>query len=102
MVVYQKEGEKIMGKKINCRHELDKKQEIQARRLRVKLDNKDPETLHQYYLLWLNWLEISGISFKEFLKQKDVVYYSAYIRSCKLHGERNVLLQIWEIKEKQE
>lgn len=69
-----------MAKKINCKHDLDKKQEIQARRLRVKLEAGENETLETYHRLYIAWWESKEPHFADFLKKQDIVYYSAYTR----------------------
>ncbi len=69
-----------MAKKINCKHGLDKKQEIEARRLRVKLEQGDEETLARYHKIYVVWRESKEPNFEEFLKKQDIICYSAYAR----------------------
>ena len=69
-----------MAKKINCKHELDKKQEIQARRLRVKLEQGDEETLERYHKLYVAWCNSEQPHFADFLREQDIICYSAYVR----------------------
>jgi len=76
----------LMGKKINCKHGLDKKQEIQARRLRLKLEQGDNEIIAEYKKFWQEWFVEPKTGFLEFLQKKDIVYYSAYIRASQTQG----------------
>lgn len=69
-----------MAKKINCKHGLDKKQEIEARRLRVKLEQGDEETIETYHKLYVAWSNSKEQYFVDFLKRQDLIYYSAYAR----------------------
>lgn len=83
-----------MAKKINCKHGLNHKQEIEARRLRVKLDRGDKETLEKYHNFWLEWFKLPNKPFKIFLKERDLVYYSAYIRACQFNEEQKIFTSI--------
>lgn len=83
-----------MGKKINCKHGLDNKQEIQARRIRAKLEQGDNETIVEYKNLWDEWFVEPKTSFLEFLQKKDLVYYSAYIRASQIHGMATIYYKI--------
>ncbi|MBQ8043784.1 MAG: hypothetical protein IJ272_06520 [Clostridia bacterium] len=69
-----------MAKKINCKHGLDKKQEIEARRLRVKLEQGDEETLAKYHKIYVAWYYSKEPNFADFLKRQDIIFYSAYAR----------------------
>lgn len=69
-----------MAKKINCKDGLDKKQEIEARRLRVKLEQGDEETIARYHKLYVAWYNSKEPHFADFLKERDIIYYSAYVR----------------------
>ena len=69
-----------MAKKINCKDGLDKKQEIEARRLRVKLEQGDEETLAKYHEIYVAWYNSKVPHFADFLKEQDIIYYSAYVR----------------------
>lgn len=69
-----------MAKKINCKDGLDKKQEIEARRLRVNLENYYRETIKAYHKLYVDWYNSKEPHFADFLKKQDIVYYSAYMR----------------------
>lgn len=69
-----------MAKKINCKHGLDKKQEIEARRLRVKLEQGDEETLARYHKIYVAWCNSKQPHFADFLKEQDIICYSAYAR----------------------
>ena len=71
-----------MAKKINCKHGLDRKQEIEARRLRVKLEVGDESVLAKYHLLWENWFKAPSMSFETYIQQNNIVYFSAYVRAC--------------------
>lgn len=75
-----------MGKKINCKHGLDNKQEIQARRLRANLEQGDKDVITEYKKLWEEWFDEPKMGFLEFLQKRDVVYYSAYIRAAQNQG----------------
>lgn len=69
-------------KKINCKHGLERKQEIQARRLKEKICAGNYEEvcdkLKELYNEYKK--QISG-SFYNYLKEKDVVIYSAFERA---------------------
>lgn len=69
-----------MAKKINCKHGLDRKQEIEARRLRVKLEQGDEETLERHHKLYVAWYNSKETHFADFLKKQDFICYSAYTR----------------------
>lgn len=84
----------LMGKKINCKHGLDKKQEIQARRLRVKLELGDNEVIVEYKKLWDEWFVEPKTGFVEFLQKRDVVYYSAYLRASQTQGMATIYTKI--------
>ena len=71
-----------MIKHINCKHGLDKNQELEARRIRTKLEARDNETLKVYNKLYMEHKEVGKGSFEEFLKEKDIVLYSAYERAA--------------------
>ena len=83
-----------MAKKIHCKHGLERKQEIEARRLRQKLENNDYQVLREYHMLWLEWARNPKKSFKEYLKEKDNVHYSAYMRACMSIGEKEIYYKI--------
>ena len=88
-----------MGKKINCKHGLDRKQEIQARRIKEKIIKFDEDIFNEYYLYRNEWLKShSNVSFKEFLKQKNIVHYSAYVRACSVHGEARLFTLIGDLR----
>lgn len=69
-----------MAKKINCKHGLDKKQEIEARRLRVKLEQGEHETISRYHSFYIDWCKSKEPHFADFIKKQDVICYSAYAR----------------------
>jgi len=48
-----------MAKKINCKHGLTYKQEIEARRLRQKIEANDEETMKEIARIKKKWLEES-------------------------------------------
>lgn len=83
-----------MVKKINCKDGLDKKQEIEARRLRVKLEEGDEETLAKYHDIYVAWYNSKEPSFAEFLKNKNIVYASAYARIKDKFKRNEVKLRI--------
>lgn len=67
--------------KMNCKHGLDRKQEIQARRLRQKIEEGNygdlKERLFDLYSKY--GLKICG-SFYDYIKENDLVLYSAFER----------------------
>ena len=69
-------------KKINCKHGLERKQEIQARRLKEKISTGNYEEifdrLKELYNEYKN--QISG-SFYDYIKENDIVIYSAFERA---------------------
>ena len=69
-----------MAKKINCKDGLDKKQEIEARRLRVKLEQGEQEAISRYHNLYVAWYYSKVPNFADFLKEQDIIFYSAYAR----------------------
>ena len=75
-----------MSKKINCKHGLENKQEIQARRLRVKLEQGNTEVIAEYKKFWQDWFVEPKTGFLEYLQKKDIVYYSAYLRASQTQG----------------
>ena len=69
-----------MGK-IKCKHGLDYKQEFEARKIRQKILDKDPETTKHIQDMVKKWAGQQDLTILEFLKaQGDVVYYSAIKR----------------------
>lgn len=69
-------------KKIKCKHELDPREEIQARRLKDKILSEDKEVyllLKNSFLIWSD-RDNEMLSFEDYLKNKDKVLYSAYKR----------------------
>lgn len=69
-----------MAKKINCKHGLDRNQEIEARRLRIKLEQGEEETLAKYHEIYVAWCKSKEPHFADFLKNQDIICYSAYVR----------------------
>lgn len=71
-----------MGKKINCKHGLTNKQEIEARRLKAKIEENDTETMAEISKLRKEWIEEGKeprfINF--LLKNGHVVLCSAIMR----------------------
>lgn len=69
-------------KKINCRHGLGPKEEIQARRLKDKILQEDKtvieERINPLYKSFS--VKING-SFYEYVKKNDIVLYSAFERA---------------------
>ena len=78
-------------KKRNCKHGLDEKQEIQARRIKDVLIGEKTEKKEEYheklrdiYHQWCkenNYKGLNDTYFAEYLKEKDIVLYSAYVRA---------------------
>lgn len=71
-----------MIKNINCKHGLDKKQELEARRIRKNLEAREPETVKQYHDIFVEHKEKGEGTFEEYLMKKDIVLYSAYERAA--------------------
>ena len=69
-----------MASKINCKHGLERKEEIQARRLRVKIESGDAEVLNKIREHYLDWLKRPQSSFDEYLKKIDRPLASAVMR----------------------
>jgi len=74
-------------KKINCKHGLDAKQEVTARRLSKKIEDVDTETISLYRGLYKEYFLAPKESFESYLKRKDAVYYSAFIRAADRIGK---------------
>ena len=75
-----------MAKTINCKHGLDRKQEIEARRLKDKLEAREKETVTMFHNLYEEYKNSqSSYTFDEFLKERDMVAYSAYARATTSH-----------------
>ena len=76
-------GREQMAKKINCKHGLEPKEEIEARRLKDKLIRKDKETIAEVKETFKKWVT-SGedIPFIMFLKGSNKVMASAIVRAC--------------------
>ena len=70
-----------MKKKINCRHGLNEREEIQARRLKNKIIERDYEALQLLRTHVMEWF-VSGreITFEEYLQEKNKVVSSAWTR----------------------
>lgn len=60
-----------MTKKINCKDGLDKNEEIQARRARIKLENGDEELLKEVKTLYAEWYKKPRKSFFDWLADND-------------------------------
>lgn len=70
-----------MAKKINCKHGLDRMQELEARKIKRKLLDKDEATkklIMQKYLLWQS--NKCGVSFLYWLKNDNIIIFSALMR----------------------
>ena len=70
-------------KKINCKHGLNEREEIEARRLKNKLTEGDKETrkiIRKYMSDWLN--SDKNTDFREYLRKNDKIAWSAWIRFC--------------------
>ena len=70
-------------KKINCKHGLTQKQEIEARRLKQKIEANDPEVWKEIIKLREKWLEEAEgeMFFLNYLsKNGHTVLYSAILR----------------------
>ena len=60
-----------MAKKIHCKHGLDHSEEIQARRLRSKLENRDAELTEEVKALYWQWIKKPNKSFLNWLIDND-------------------------------
>ena len=70
-----------MKKKINCKHGLDIKQEMEARRIRNKLEHRDKDVLKEFRDMFEEYLkQPRTYSYIMFLKNKNLVYYSVLLR----------------------
>lgn len=76
-----------MIRKINCKHGLEKRQELDARRLREKLEEGDKDTIQLFHTLYLESVAIPNQTFEVYLKEKNNVYYSAYMRAVERCGK---------------
>ena len=78
-------------KKINCKHGLERRQEIEARLLRRRLeqDPVDEETFLKVKEYFKEYKKSGKQTFFDFLKKKDIVMYSAMLR---LQSENHVKL----------
>ena len=84
----------LMSKKINCKHDLDRAQELDARKLAKKLSQGDVETLQVYRNMFLEYIKESKGPYIEFVKSKDPVYYSALIREIRRAGPKETYHKI--------
>lgn len=76
-----------MIRKINCKHGLEKRQELDARRLREKLEEGDKDAIQLFHTLYLESVAIPNRTFEAYLKEKNKVYYSAYVRAVERCGK---------------
>ena len=88
------ESNELTRKKINCRHGLNERQELEARKLRIKLEEGESTTLELYNSLYKSWFSSNEPSFISFLIEKNMVYYSALKRAIKHKGAINILNKI--------
>lgn len=70
-------------KKINCKHGLNPKEEIQARRLRVTIESAkvNSELRERIGGLYKEFKKNAKGSFYDYIKENDVILYSALERS---------------------
>lgn len=70
-------------KKMNCKHGLGRKEEIQARRLKDKILEEDIEVIGKRLVeLYKSYGQpISGTFYFDYIKEKDLVLYSAFERT---------------------
>lgn len=66
-------------KKINCKHGLTNEQELEARRLRRKIEENDAETMKRIAHLRNEWLKDSEWLFTKFLREHGHVVLSSAI-----------------------
>jgi len=86
--------ESFQKKKTNCRHGLNRKQEIEARRIREKLEESDKQIMAEYHKMWEEWNKKPYTSFAEYVKKHSLTYYSAYIRACQNSDAHSVYRKI--------
>ena len=73
-------------KKINCKHELNRKQEIEARRFRKVILEEDVSSewvmqlLQRVTSLYYSFIQSGKDSLYKFVKENDIVVYSAFQR----------------------
>ena len=74
--------EVIMAKKkINCKDGLSWQEEMQARKIREKLENNDVNTLKELNELYLKWCYSPNVDFLQWLKLNgQMVWFSALKR----------------------
>ena len=72
----------MSNKKINCKHGLTNKEEIEARRLKNKLLENDKEVIAQMEMLFLEWLK------EDRSKEYMPIYFSWYIK------EKNIKVKV--------
>lgn len=87
-----------MSKKINCKHGLDKRDEIEARRLKTKILAEDKNTLFCYHMLWIKSSTFEK-TFEDFLKEENIVLYSAYVRACQAKDKNFIFDAIMRTKD---
>ena len=85
---------KIDGKKINCRHDLNETQELEARKLKKKLAEGDVATLQVYRDMFLEYVKNSSGPYVDFIKLKNPVYYSALISEMERIGPKETYYKI--------
>lgn len=73
-------------KKINCKHELNRKQEIEARRFRKVIleediaSEREKQLLQRVTSLYYSFVQSGKNSFYKHVKENDIVVYSAFQR----------------------
>lgn len=69
--------------KINCKQGLNPKEEIEARRLKDKIVEEDKDVVVSRLLkLYKNYgKSISGSFYLDYIKEKDIILYSAFERA---------------------
>ena len=87
-----------MKSKINCKHGLDRKQEIQARRLRVKLEQGDEQVFKEYKKIWKEWFDCPKGGFTNYLEERHPVHYSAFMRACSTIGIEEICIKLDQTK----
>lgn len=84
----------MASKNTKCKHGLNEIQEIEARKLRSKLAIGDLETIKMFHNMLLDYLKNSKGSYPEYIKEKDPVYYSAFIREAERVGPKELYQKI--------
>lgn len=83
-----------MVKKINCKHGLDKKGEIEARKVKRKIIEREAEVIQRVRKLFEGYKNSKMPSFEDYLKRADQIYYSALKRLFEAEGEAAIMVSL--------